>query len=74
MCWNQTKFQVLRIGKDSNLKDSTFYYAPNGTNIIERKECIKDLGVLIDQDLTYRSHRQKALKKVFQKIKTYQLY
>ena len=68
MCWNQTKFQVLRIGKDSNLKDSTFYYAPNGTNIIERKECIKDLGVLIDQDLTYRSHRQKALKKVFQKI------
>ena len=63
ICWNQTKFHVLRVGKNEELKDNTEYFAPNGINIIERKSCIKDLGVMIDYNLSYRSHRQKALKK-----------
>ena len=68
MVWNQTKFQVIKIGHDSGLKERTNYLAPNGVNMVEEKNCIKDLGVLLDQDLLYRSHRQKALKKVTQKI------
>ena len=35
---------------------------------IERKNAVKDLGVMVDESLTYKVHRQKAAKKVVQKL------
>ena len=64
MRWNQDKFQLLRIGKNVNIKEETFYFSPNMNSIIEEKEVVKDLGVLVDNKLTYKAHRQKAIGKV----------
>ena len=43
MKWNQTKFQILRLGNNNSHKDGTKYYAPDGTKVIERKQSVKDL-------------------------------
>ena len=35
MTWNNTKFQVLRTGKNSELKENTSYFSPQFTNLVE---------------------------------------
>ena len=67
MRWNQNKFQLLRIGKNTDLKNETYYFSPNMENVVEEKDWVKDLGILIDNQLTYRIHRQEAIRKVTQK-------
>ena len=68
MRWNQTKFQQLRLGNNNEIKNCTNYLAPDGVKEIERKNVVKDLGVMVDESLTYKVHRQKAAKKVVQKL------
>ena len=68
MRWNQSKFQLLHLGNNDVLKDTTNYFAPDGVKIIERKSAVKDLGVMVDECLTYKVHRQKSAKKVIQKL------
>ena len=60
MCWNDLKFQLLRIGKNENLKLDTVLFSPGMREIIERKDCIKDLGVLVDENLKYSEHIKKS--------------
>ena len=64
MRWNHDKFQLLRIGKNISIKEDSYYFLPGRNNIIEEKEYVKDLGVLVDNQLTYREHRQKAIGKI----------
>ena len=33
-------------------------------SVIEEKDYVKDLGVLVDNELSYKAHRQKAIGKV----------
>ena len=65
MRWNDDKFQLLRVGKNIELKENTYYFTPFMSNIIEEKENVKDLGVIVDNQLSYRVHRQKAINKIF---------
>ena len=67
MRWNDLKFQILRIGKNEVLKDNTLIFSPNYQEIIERKEVIKDLGILVDHDLNYKAQFDAALAKTRQK-------
>ena len=67
MKWNQNKFQLLRIGKNISLKDETYYFSPNMDTVVEEKDWVKDLGILVDNQLTYRTHRQEAIRKLTQK-------
>ena len=63
MKFNGTKFQVLRLGNNSDLKDDTVYFTENMSNIIEQFETIKDLGVVMNDQATFKNHIEKALKK-----------
>ena len=59
MAWNDTKFNLLRIGHNKSLKDNTIIMAPK-QKIIEQSEYVKDLGVLFDKDLNFKIQRNKA--------------
>ena len=68
MVWNKLKFQLLRLGKNSNITENTSLFTPDFQDIIERKECIKDLGIMVDDQVSYSIQKQKALMKAKQKI------
>ena len=68
MRWNNSKFQMLRLGKREELKQDTVYFSPEMDGIIEVKEVVKDLGKQVDHNLSYKVDRQKALTKVVKKL------
>ena len=41
MKWNQDKFQLLRIGKNINIKEDTYYFSPEMKSVIEEKRLYK---------------------------------
>ena len=49
MSFNNTKFESLRFGPDSTLKLTTSYTSPSGS-IIDTKEHVRDLGVMMSDD------------------------
>ena len=53
MVWNHLKFQLLRFRKKVNIKTDTVLFTPNFNQVVERKEVVKDLGILIDEFLEY---------------------
>ena len=55
MQFNSLKFELLRYGKDTNLKQETSYVSPEW-NTIEEKEHVKDLGVTLSPDATFKQH------------------
>ena len=54
MEFNGKKFQVVRYGKDENLKDETLYFTENTENIVERQETVRDLGVMMSDDASFK--------------------
>ena len=52
MRFNEDKFQLLQIGPHDNLKQP---YSTNGTEI-KKSEYVKDLGIYISEDLSYKYH------------------
>ena len=67
MAFNSNKFEVLRYGWNQEVKDSTDYLTPNSENFIERKECLRDLGIRISDDAKFSSHIEYVGSKVRQK-------
>ena len=55
MQFNDLKFELLRYGKDEELKLSTSYISPS-FNLIEEKSNVKDLGVTLSADATFKTH------------------
>ena len=68
MKWNQSKFQILRLGPNKVIMETLQCFAPDGIKVIDRKSSVKDLCVMVDEELNYGVHRQKAIKKVTQKM------
>ena len=68
IAWNKLKFQLLRLGKSEDIKNNTLLFGPGFDSIIERKNVIKDLRVLVDEELSYSHQIQKSLSKTRQKI------
>ena len=54
MQFNPEKFQLLRYGKNENLKLET-YHTKEGT-IIQRKNMAKDLGIIMQDDANFNLH------------------
>ena len=67
MRWNRDKFQLLRIGPNTNIKESTYLFTPNFQDIIEEKSSIKDLGIYVDADLRYKEQMENAVNKANKK-------
>lgn len=57
MEFNSTKFEVLRIGNNQNLKENLVYKTPEGDSIPET-ELTKDLGVNFSNKGDFREHIQ----------------
>ena len=58
---------VVRYGKDENLKNETLYFTENTENIVERQEVVRDLGVMMSDDGSFKDQIEKVAKKVRQK-------
>ena len=67
MEFNSKKFEILRYGKNQILKDSTFYLTPQFEEIIEEKESLRDLGVIMTNDCSFSNHVDLVCSKVRQK-------
>ena len=59
---------MLRLGRNHDLKDSAYLFTPEYSDIIEHKEVIKDLGVMVDDELTCNDQTMKAINKARQKL------
>ena len=59
MSFNDLKFEVLRFGSDLTLKLITSYTNPSGI-IIDSKEHVRDLGVTVSADGSFREHIRKV--------------
>ena len=59
MTFNDLKFEMLRFGPDTTLKICTNYTSPEGA-IINIKDHVKDLGVTVSADGTFKEHINKT--------------
>ena len=66
MQWNGIKFVHLSIGPNEELKQIPLF-TPKYESVIDWKEAAKDLGILIDCNNKFVSHRNSAIKKTSQK-------
>ena len=56
------KFELLRYGKDDNIKNSTHYFSPSGS-LITNKEVVKDISVLMSSTNTFTDHIDSVIEK-----------
>ena len=57
---NKNKFQLMQFGKEENLKEP---YTINESTILEKEKDIKDLGVYISEDVSWRRQLTESVKK-----------
>ena len=55
MTFNSVKLELMRYGKDDQLKDSANYITPE-LKQIKTKEAIKDLGITLQNYLSFKQH------------------
>ena len=55
MKFNSLKFELIRYGKNKDLKEHTSYVAPDW-NLIEEKLDVKDLGITMSNNLSFKTH------------------
>jgi len=65
MLFNEKKFELLRYGKNQDIKDTTNYTGPL-KNQIGEKQCVRDLGIMINNTLTFTDHITKVCNKANQ--------
>ena len=68
MKFNGKKFQVVRYGRNQDLKNETSYFTPEMEEIIERFTSLRDLGIILNEDGTFTDHIDHVCKKVRQKM------
>ena len=67
MLFNSNKFEMLRYGRQEDLKESTNYLTPDCEDLIEVKESLRDLGVIMNDKGTFTNHIKQVCAKVTQK-------
>ena len=67
MLLNGTKFEILRYGQNKDLKNGTMYFTPGMDEVIEEKESLRDLGVMMTNSASFNNHINLVCKKVIQK-------
>ena len=60
MTFNGTKFELLRYGYNEDLKNATNYQTPQANDIIEEKETLRDLGVIMYHKANFSDHINKV--------------
>ena len=54
--------------KNSEIKDNTVYFTPNHEDVVEEKDMLRDLGVILSSDLKFSDHIDKVEATVSKKI------
>ena len=67
MLFNGKKFEMLRYGKNNDLKTNTNYFSPEYQDLIEVKDNLRDLGVIMSDNASFKDHINKVCKSVKQK-------
>ena len=63
MSFNEDKFQLMRYGNNDIIKETTSYKTESD-HIITQKTHVKDLGVIMSEDLTFKEHNATKLAAV----------
>jgi hypothetical protein len=63
MLFNDKKFEVLRYGKNSVLTSVSNYYSPTGS-VINAKDSVRDLGIIMSNQATFDDHLNHVVLKV----------
>ena len=66
MPFNTSKFEVLRFGRNLDLKNCTNHLTPEAKDLIQAKEVLWDLGVMVNDLATFKDHVDKVCAKVNQ--------
>ena len=56
MAFNGSKFEVLRYGHNLELQCASNYLTPEAEDIIEVKNVLRDLGVIVISEATFKDH------------------
>ena len=67
MEFNGSKFQGIRYGQNEDIKNDTTYFTGEYNEIIERFSSLRDLGVQLQEDATFKEHIENICKKARQK-------
>ena len=69
MPFNASKFMNLRmtVDKDRSLSQNTMFFTPDYGDPIQEHDVVRDLGVLLDSDGGFTSHRLLTQKKAMRK-------
>ena len=67
MVFNGAKFENIRYGENEELKNTCDYLTPDAEDIIERKECVRDLGIKMNDKADFKDHINFVCSKVNQK-------
>ena len=67
MAFNGTKFELLRYGYNEELKTLSNYLTPEAENVIDVKDVLRDLGVIMNDKATFSDHIDKVCAQVNQK-------
>ena len=62
MKFNANKFELLRYGKEQEIKPATIYKRYDDSNIDE-KEQVRDLGIMMSNTATLTLHIRNIVKK-----------
>ena len=61
MKFNGSKFELIRYGTKTDIKENTLYFTPEHEKIIEETDVIKDLGVNLTADMKFSKHVEKVI-------------
>ena len=67
MQFNGSKFELLRYGTNQLVKQTTNYFTPHYEDIIDEKEELRDLGIIMSSDCSFSSHVEAVCAKVRKK-------
>ena len=67
MKFNATKFELLRYGKEQEIKSATTYKSYDDSNI-DDKEQVRDLGIVLSNTATFTLHIRNLVKKARDKM------
>ena len=56
MTFNRRPFELFRFGHNEDFKTATNYLTPNANDIIEEKETLPDLGMIMNHKAIFSDH------------------
>ena len=68
MKFNISKFNVIKFGRNIEMKDDYNYFGPNIEEIMLDNEEVRDLGITISPECNYKSHISKVISKINQRV------